>query len=304
MLLIDGVRYEEWIPEKEVEEFHPIIKEHIKDIFGRQSFFIEGTLLRTEAGKGSVPDGFILVFSKTPQWHILEVELSTHSLYDHIVNQVGRFINGISNPSMQRFITDAIYKALVNNKVNKAEIEEAIGSGEIYKCVSDVVSKPPILTIIIERKTKELEEAINLLKYTPIKVIEFKTFNRENVGLSVHAHLFEPLYKTIIRGSPDIPPVLIANQTLEKNLGRSEIAQYYLYTPVAAKDLFPQTETNVELITDIGAIEVKYYVSKYGDGFGKGMVKWFKAHHELKEGDKIRISVVESTKKYRIEIVK
>jgi hypothetical protein len=195
MLIIDGVKYEEWIPEKEVEEFQPIVKEHVQDIFGNESEYIEARRLKSKAGIGSVPDGFVIIFSDSPQWHIVEVELSSHQLYDHIVNQVGRFINGIKNPVTQKNIIDTIYQEITGSKISKVEVEEAIGSGEIHKFLTDLISLPPILTIIIEKKTQELEEAINLLKYSPIKIVEFRTFTREGVELSVHAHLFEPLYQ-------------------------------------------------------------------------------------------------------------
>ena len=202
MLLIDGVKYGEWIPEKEVEEFQPIVKEHIQAIFGKKSKYIEANRLKSEAGIGSVPDGFVLIFGDAPRWHIVEVELSSHQLYDHIVNQVGRFINGIKSLVTQKNIVDAIYREITDSKISKVEVEEAIGSGEIHKFLSDLISQPPILTIIIEKKTQELEEAINLLKYSPIKIVEFQTFTREEIGLPVHAHLFEPLYKPVIRIEP------------------------------------------------------------------------------------------------------
>ena len=193
MLLIDGVRYEEWIPEKEVEEFQPIVKEHVQDIFGNKSKYIEARRLKSKAGIGSVPDGFVIIFGDPPQWHIVEVELSAHQLYDHIVNQVGRFVNGIKNPVTQKNIIETIYQEITGSKISKVEVEEAIGSGEIYKFLLDLISLSPILTIIIEKKTQELEEAINLLKYFPIKIVEFRTFPREGIGLPVHAHLFEPV---------------------------------------------------------------------------------------------------------------
>lgn len=205
MLIIDGVKYEAWIPEKEVEEFQPIVKEHVQDIFGNESKYIEARRLKSEAGIGSVPDGFVIIFGDSPQWHIVEIELSSHQLYDHIVNQVGRFINGIKNPVTQKNIIDTIYQEITGSKISKVEVEEAIGSGEIHKFLTDLISLPPILTIIIEKKTQELEEAINLLKYSPIKIVEFQTFIREGVGLSVHAHSFQPLYPPV--PPPPPPPV-------------------------------------------------------------------------------------------------
>ena len=34
MFIVDGVRYRLWTPKDEEKEFHPIIKEHINEIFG------------------------------------------------------------------------------------------------------------------------------------------------------------------------------------------------------------------------------------------------------------------------------
>ncbi len=221
MLLIDGVKYQEWIPEKEVEEFQPIVKEHVQDIFGKDAKYIEARRLKSEAGIGSVPDGFVIIFGDSPQWHIVEVELSSHQLYDHIVNQVGRFINGIKNPVTQKNIIDAIYQEITGSKISKVEVEEAIGSGEIHKFLTDLISLSPILTIIIEKKTQELEEAINLLKYSPIKIVEFRTFTREGVGLAVHAHLFEPVYQGPLKSKPptEITEVSSRNQLYQQFFG-------------------------------------------------------------------------------------
>jgi uncharacterized protein YuzB (UPF0349 family) len=191
MILIDGVRYRLWVPEKEVEEFHPIIKEHYKDIFGDNTIFIEGSKLKAETGIGSVPDGFVIEISKRPKWYIIEIELSTHELYNHIVNQVGRFITGVKNTETQQKIIENIYNYLEDNKILKAKFEEITKTGEIHKYISDLIKKPPILVIVIEERTKGLDEALNLLKYSPIKVVVFQTYLREDAK-KVHAHLFGP----------------------------------------------------------------------------------------------------------------
>jgi hypothetical protein len=221
MLLIDGVKYELWTPRKEVEEFQPLVKEHYKEIFGKNSIFIEGNRLESESGKGSVPDGFVVTLGEVPQWHIVEMELSTHQLYDHIVNQVGRFIGGVKNTATRKNIIEAIYHHIQENKQRKAEFEEAIGSGEIYKLLTDIISKSPVLTIIIEKRTLELDEAIDLLKYSPIEIVEFQTFVREGVGLPVHAHLFEPIYQGPPKSKPpiEIPEVSSRNQLYQRFFG-------------------------------------------------------------------------------------
>jgi hypothetical protein len=196
MLLIDGVRYEEWIPSNE-DEFEKVVKEHAKDIFGEQSIYLDiKHKLKTRSGIGSIPDGYVIILGDEPHWHIVEVELSSHPLYEHIVPQVSKFINGI-NPSTQKDIVNALYQEIDNDEFRKLRLKQTIGATETYKFLADLISKPPVVTIIIEKRTEQLDEALNMLAYLPQnkKVVELQTFTREGVGLNVHAHLFEPLYK-------------------------------------------------------------------------------------------------------------
>ena len=196
MLLIDGVKYELWTPPNE-DEFEQVVKEHIQEIFGQQSIYVDRKQkLKSLSGIGSIPDGYVIILGIAPQWHIVEAELSSHPLDQHIVSQVSRFITGIKNPSTQRDIVGAIYNEVTKDGYLKLKVEEAIKPTEIYKFLSDLISKSPVLTIIIEKNTEGLREAISTLAYPQeIKVVEFQTFVRERVGLQVHAHLFEPLYQ-------------------------------------------------------------------------------------------------------------
>jgi len=195
MLLIDGVKYEEWKPVNE-DEFEQIVKEHAKDIFGEQSIYLDiKHKLRTKSGIGSIPDGYVIILGDEPHWYIVEVELSSHSLYEHIVPQVSRFINSIKNPSTQRDIVDTLYQEINSDGFLKLRLKKAIGATETYKFLLDLISNPPVVTIIIEKHTEQLDEAIGALAHPQIKVVALQTFTREGVGLNVHAHLFEPLYK-------------------------------------------------------------------------------------------------------------
>jgi len=195
MLLIDGVKYELWTPSTE-DEFERVVKEHTQDIFGEQSIFLDRKQkLRSLSGIGSIPDGYVIVFGDSPEWHIVEVELSSHPLHDHIVSQVGRFISGINNPSIQRGIVNTIDEEIARDEFLRLRLRKAIEPTEIYRFLADLISKPPILTIIIEKETEELREALNTLRFPQITVVEFQTFMREGIGLAVHAHLFEPLFQ-------------------------------------------------------------------------------------------------------------
>lgn len=59
--------------------------------------------------------------------------------------------------------------------------------------MSSLVSKPPKIALIIDEVTAEVEEASRALKRLgETKIVEFKTYVRENAE-NTHAHLFEPL---------------------------------------------------------------------------------------------------------------
>jgi len=220
MLLIDGVRYEEWTPPSE-EEFERVVKEHAQEIFGEKSIYLDlKRKLKSKAGIGSIPDGFVIIFGTSPHWHIIEIELSTHPLYEHIVSQVGRFIRGINNPNIQREIVNAFDEEIAKDEFLKLRLRKAIDPTEIHRFLSDRVEQNPILTIIIEKKkTDELTEALNTLNYSQIKVVEFRTFVREGADLAVHAHLFEPLYAPEKRRPEGghIPPISTPSPPPEKS---------------------------------------------------------------------------------------
>lgn len=182
ILLIDGVKYSLWTPTSE-DAFEELVREHTRDIFGEQSlYFGIKKKLKTSSGIGSIPDGYAIILDDNPIWHAVEIELSVHPLYDHIVSQVSKFVNSITNLQTQRVIADAIYNEINSDEFLKLHLRKAIGSTEVHKFLWDLLRQPPILTIVIEKDTEELREALRALAYPQIKVVEFQTFVREDIG--------------------------------------------------------------------------------------------------------------------------
>ena len=304
MLLIDGVKYELWTPSSE-DEFEQVIKAHTQDIFGEKSIYLDmKQKLKSGSGIGSIPDGYVIMLGDSPQWHIVEVELSSHPLHEHIVSQVSKFINGIKNPLTRAEILGAMYAEISKDDFLNLKVKKAIGPIEIHKFLSDLILQLPILTIIIEEDTKGLRETISTLAYPEIKVVEFQTFTRERVGLPVHAHLFEPLYKRVIFIKPEFPPPQPSENSLEVTLQPSYIESYCIYIPAAKKHLFPTFNTTLELDTDIGLIEIGFSIDSWGIWLSKGLAPWFKSHPQLKAGDRLIITVIEPMKRYFLEVVK
>jgi hypothetical protein len=329
MLLIDGVKYQEWEISNE-DELEQMVIEHAQDIFGENSiYFDKKQKLKSLAGVGSIPDGLVIMFGSVPQWHIVEVELSSHDPYAHIVPQVDKFINGIDNQNTRNKLVDTLYNVINSDELLRRETRQAIGlDKDIHKFLADLISQPPTITIIIEKDTDQLEEALR--KYNQKKVREFQTFRRVGAE-SVHAHLFEPVYThiptPIIVTTPRTPSArptmlsvlgaggqLSADDELEIVVRSHAFIDFHLFRiPKGKRQFFPGFRIPFTLETDIGELET-YVVSaragtqvgdpNAGDYFQAHLAKWYRQHSTIKVGDKIIITVIEPMKKYRLEIVK
>jgi len=195
MLLVDGIKYRPWAPRDEEKEFHPLIREHSKEIFGEDSLYFDVKhVLKTMSGIGSIPDAYVINLSKPSEWYVVENELASHPVYDHIVKQLTKFINGIANQKARNQILDILYDEINEDSVLKATVQKLIDSADIYRALSKLLSTDPRIVIIIDEKTSDVEEACQVLKYET-DIVEFKTFVREDAE-NVRAHLFEPLRTT------------------------------------------------------------------------------------------------------------
>jgi predicted transport protein len=192
LLIIDGIRYKLWIPKNEKKDLHPLIRKCFKYIFGEDSFyFAVKHKIKATPSVASIPDAYVINLSRA-ELYVVEIELASHSVYDHIVKQLTKFINGIENQDSKRQIVDMLYKEINSDPVLRVIIQKAIGTTDIHYFLSELLSKMPRIVIIVDKKTDDIEKACKSLKYQP-NIIEFKTFVREDAP-SVQAHIFEPLY--------------------------------------------------------------------------------------------------------------
>jgi len=196
MLLIDGVKYILWTPKDEKKEFHPMVRNCSKEIFGEDSVYFDVRhKLSSKSGIAAVPDAYVITLSKPYEWYIVENELASHPVYSHIVPQISKFVDSIEELETQRDIRDILDKEVNEDVVLKAFIEKKTGQ-DSYRFLTELVSKPPKIALIIDKKTPEVEKASKSLnKLAGTRIIEFQTFSREDAP-NVHAHLFEPLHVT------------------------------------------------------------------------------------------------------------
>lgn len=192
MLIIDGAKYQLWTPKDEEKEFHPMVKENSKEIFGENSVYFDVKLtLRSTSGIGSIPDAYVIKLSKPYEWYVIENELANHPIYDHVIKQLSKFINGIENQNATKQILITIYEKINEDLELKARVKKIVRTEDIHHFLSNLFSTPPRIVIVIDKKTSELEEATKVLKFKT-DIIEFQTFSRVNAE-NIRAHIFEPL---------------------------------------------------------------------------------------------------------------
>lgn len=181
ILLVDGVKYAKWTPSNEVNEFEPLIVEHIKDIFGKACEYFPKRKLRTLADNRSIPDGFVIDF-ENQKWYIVELKLLCDDAVRRISGQIVSYKTAIGNPKTRR----DIYKSI--KSIRDADFLDDLINDE----------KPKIVIVINALDGKLGEQFREQVEGTDrdVKIVVFKTFAREHLDpKKVHAHLFEPIYE-------------------------------------------------------------------------------------------------------------
>jgi len=222
ILIVDGVEFESWTPRDEENEFHSLIKAQSTRIFGKDTIYFDvKTSLKSASGISSIPDAYVIKLTEPYEWYVVENELSTHPVYDHVVKQLTKFINGIENKDSRNKILDILYEQIDNDNNLRSLVSTKIGNVEIYRFLSKLIfSNRPRIVVIIDEIILELEEAIHSLSYTP-ELVEFKTFVRKDNSKS-YAHLFQPLYRS--KGVDITTPRETPKQNWEVMLNKMDIS--------------------------------------------------------------------------------
>jgi hypothetical protein len=178
MLLIDGIKYHLFVPENEID-LEQYVENNYRHIFGQDSIYLPKKKIKSKAGIGVIPDAFVIYFNPKPSWCVLEVELSSHPLYEHIFPQVTKFKRAVEDNTCKKNLTRFFYESITEDPMLEAGFKHKIGSGEIYKSISDMIEeKKPLFVVVIDKNTDELEEVI-LDFNDKVRIIEFKTYQRE-----------------------------------------------------------------------------------------------------------------------------
>jgi hypothetical protein len=194
IVLIDGIRYQLTTPKSEAV-LENAIQSNCQHIFGPDTFYFDiKRKIKSKAGVASIPDGYVIFFTpKKARWAIIEVELASHPIHNHVIPQLNKFNIGIEDGSTRKNLVEILYGVFDEDEVLKARLKQKIKTGEIYKFISDLVSEKPLIVVAIDQRTEELNEALKFI-VGEVQVVEFRTFRREDVSDDVNAYMFEPVF--------------------------------------------------------------------------------------------------------------
>jgi len=193
MLLKDGVKYLPYSYTSE-EELTQMIIEHYEEIFGPHTLYFDPQTMKTSIGIEARNDGILLAMNRN-MWYMLEVELSKHPLHDHIIPQITKFSIAYEDTVTRKKIIDSLYTA-IRQDVFKNATTKTQKIEDLHKTISDLIDTQPTIVIIIDQKTPELDYICKKLPFST-RIIEFKTYTREKIGVGVHIHEFQPLFEKI-----------------------------------------------------------------------------------------------------------
>jgi hypothetical protein len=155
LLLHEGKTYRAWIPDSEAK-FEELVNEHTSEIFGPSAeYFNIKTKTISEAGIGSIPDGYLITFEGSQaRWYIVEMELSSHPIHEHVVTQASKFKTGLERLENRKRLADILYEEIKTDQARKERFKSKLGEDEIYHFLNDLMSRDPSLLIVIDSDTK------------------------------------------------------------------------------------------------------------------------------------------------------
>jgi hypothetical protein len=211
ILLKDGVKYVE-TPYAGEAELEAICLDHADEIFGPATLVFSKARLRSKSGIGSIPDAFVRDLT-TSRWFLVEVELTAHPLYDHIVKQVSRFGAGLSNPGTLHALKDAFYEEIKSDPDKEALFKKK-GITEVFKTVSDILEGKPAVKIIMDGESEEQVEVLRALPFEASATV-LRTYCRDGNVPADHIHRFAPIGAVLT-----VPPAALR----AKDVGRPAAA--------------------------------------------------------------------------------
>lgn len=158
--------------EKEIED---VVNGNAEFLFGSSLVLIPKSKITTGEKVDTIPDGFVIDFS-SKRWYIVEAELSSHDVWQHIAKQISKQLTASLQDSTREKLVGLFFSAVNESPLLQEKIvNEGIQLIQIHKVISEILKKDPIIGIPIDLINKDLKDYTRTLRYD-VRLWEIKKF--------------------------------------------------------------------------------------------------------------------------------
>jgi hypothetical protein len=160
------------------EELHHWVEQNIGTFLG-EGIFLDGFYIYTKRKKGGVPDGFFLDLHNQT-WTIIESELIYHGVWDHIAEQIVRFIVASQNSDTQRKIRNEFFNKIENDgTIQQYAAKVGVEPHRLMENIETIIEgSPPEIAIFIDEVNEDLKDMAEALNAT-VKIFRIQKYKAD-----------------------------------------------------------------------------------------------------------------------------
>jgi|TARA_B100000315_G_scaffold62193_1_gene56468 hypothetical protein len=144
-------------------ELHNWVQRNISSVFGEVIYLPGNFFINTKRNKGGKPDGFLLDL-KNSTWTIIESELIEHGVWEHIAEQIIRFIVASKNDSAKKIIRDKfIEKIESDNQIGPISKKLDVDNHRLMQRIEVILENAPEIAIFIDDVNEDLGDMVDAL---------------------------------------------------------------------------------------------------------------------------------------------
>ena len=166
VVILNGEVYSPYSYKRE-EELEKLAVENTEKLFGKNThFFNIKRKIVSKSGIGSMPDGY-LVDLDSDKFFIIEVELTSHDVVHHVMNQLSRFKLAMGNSETRNDLA----KFLANTVEKRGKVSDR-------DYLAQIIEQGVGIFIIIDSVSEQLTEVVEHLAKdgTDVRAIPFETY--------------------------------------------------------------------------------------------------------------------------------
>jgi len=179
------------------KEFEERVVAQVETIFGKRCVYLDcKRRIGKPGGKRGIPDAYLLDFSSSrgPKLFIVETEIASHDLFQHIGVQILQFAHSFASAPRQvkQLLFEEISKdAKVYNACERYAQE--YGLRNVDNMLDHLVNDTFRAVIVIDEATDELYKVVKNFRF-PVEVIEVETYQGEGGD---YTYRFTPLFQDV-----------------------------------------------------------------------------------------------------------